>query len=1183
MNLNIQSFLNLPGPVKLVVAALSGASLMGIAFSLFRGNSTLYTLLLVIFAVAALLGLLFRLYLRVSRKKKAKKMDSVINQHNLSAPSGVSGAEARVKLDDLRQRFASGIQNYKNHGKDLYSLPWYVIVGEPGSGKTECIRRSGVGFPPNLQDEQQGVGGTINMNWWFTNHAVILDTAGRLLFETVAPGTTSEWKEFLGLLRRSRPDCPINGLILAIPTDSLIKDTSADIEAKAKRIAVQLDEIQRVLDIRFPVFVLITKTDLVPGFREFFKDVKDPDLEHQMIGWSNPAPLDAAFNPHQVDDYLAGLVASIEKRRYPLLREPDHSAAGDGARWIDKIDSVYTFPRALEEIIPRLRRFLELIFVAGEWAQKPLFLRGIYITSSLQEGAVLDQELAKALDIKVQDLPEDISFVRKGALFLRDVYIEKIFREKGLVTRATNAGKVVKRRQLLVFGAGFVALFASLGLAWFASAKLRASIGDQQAYWSAAAADARWTGDRWNPMIVEHLPISDEYAATEARLLSVDGRDVPFMEFLPRLVEYAQTPIRTPAIFKPVEWISRGLTRREIDRNRAVRVIFEQGVVLPLLSGTRDLLTLGGTEWNEKTREALLELLRLERHIIERQAGQSPDFDESRELVPNFMSFLTGDPGDSRWVEVAEWVYRDAPRGRDYWPPLWASGGATWDANKPIRDGVERFLGHVRAQAAAQQANLALIESMSAELRRIDDAERNLFVEANRSEETGGDALVSGVRRILVDDLLPAARRFRELRDEAYRRGLAVRGEAFFLKAAYENEMRAAREVIQHTVEEIEGQLAAPEVRDSRDPDSVDNGALGLFEGLRLRLEEAKVELARDVASGFTPEQLRGFEGLDADLLAHVGGEPALDARLSIYRRIMEMVEVARNEDSPIGRLASRLEGLEALAGPLRQSRQSYRGPRETDVDTLLGRVAPDLETRHLRRLVADYEAAVFALSEEIRFPLVLPVSSDGLTTAELERIIRFLGLMDGDLRPAVLERFPHRERERLAGLMTALRPVHTVGRVLLAARGAAQVEIRLPGQEVQNNVLARLLDGESAAHVNFRWEEVRLNDGSRVRTRRPTGETLGSVGLDSSRVALGFFSLGREDPRPLEFTGAWAPLQWLLSGRSVVGSTGRDLNILVSRSAEDQTFHMVVSLVFPEAPPPIDGWPRRDSLPRAR
>jgi len=86
----------------------------------------------------------------------------------------------------MRKKFQSGVEAYKSRGKDLYKLPWYVIVGEPGSGKTEAVRHSNVGFPPGMQDEFQGVGGTINMNWWFTNHAVLLDTAGRLMFEDVS-------------------------------------------------------------------------------------------------------------------------------------------------------------------------------------------------------------------------------------------------------------------------------------------------------------------------------------------------------------------------------------------------------------------------------------------------------------------------------------------------------------------------------------------------------------------------------------------------------------------------------------------------------------------------------------------------------------------------------------------------------------------------------------------------------------------------------------------------------------------------------------------------------------------------------------------------------------------------------------------------------------------------------------
>ena len=221
------------------------------------------------------------------------------------ANSGIIDAAARGRLEDLRRNFSKGIEKFESAGKDFYGLPWYVIVGEPGSGKTEAIRHSQAGFPPGLQDEFQGVGGTINMNWWFTNYAVILDTAGRLIFEEVEPGTTSEWREFLGLLKKHRYNCPVNGLLLTIPVESLVQDSPEEMERKAAKIARQLEVIQRELDVRFPVFVLVTKCDLINGFREYFDSLDDPRAQQQMLGWSNPAPLDAPFRPELLEEHLA--------------------------------------------------------------------------------------------------------------------------------------------------------------------------------------------------------------------------------------------------------------------------------------------------------------------------------------------------------------------------------------------------------------------------------------------------------------------------------------------------------------------------------------------------------------------------------------------------------------------------------------------------------------------------------------------------------------------------------------------------------------------------------------------------------------------------------------------------------------------------------------------------------------
>src|ERR1041384_2441244 len=303
----------IPTPIKLFMTyfgVLVGAMLV---FKYVNLGQTEKTFLIVVLVLLAVITGAYFAWKGWKQRQQNQQFGGDISQHSSATPRGLSDPGQRARLDDMRKKFQSGIEAYKSRGKDLYKLPWYAIVGEPGSGKTEAIRHSNVGFPPGMQDEFQGVGGTINMNWWFTNHAVLLDTAGRLMFEEVKPGETSEWKEFLTLLKKNRPTCPINGLFLVIPSDSLIKDSADSIQKKAGKIAQQLDVIQRVLDVRFPVFVAITKCDKINGFREFFDTLTDPQLQHQMMGWSNPDPLDEPFKPEMVEKHLEQVAVRLRR------------------------------------------------------------------------------------------------------------------------------------------------------------------------------------------------------------------------------------------------------------------------------------------------------------------------------------------------------------------------------------------------------------------------------------------------------------------------------------------------------------------------------------------------------------------------------------------------------------------------------------------------------------------------------------------------------------------------------------------------------------------------------------------------------------------------------------------------------------------------------------------------------
>src|SRR5262245_61308450 len=251
-------------------------------------------------AILLIFLLLFGTYLLVRRargRRQREQFTMAIEAQTSAAPKAISDPNKRADLDRVRQKFQSGLQEFKSRGKDIYKLPWYVIIGESGSGKTEAIRHSGIDFPPGLQDELQGSGGTVNMDWWFTNRGIILDTAGSMLFNEARAGESPEWREFLRLLKRARPHSPINGLFLVLSVESLIRDSADTIAQKASRLAQQLDIVQRALDVRFPVYLLVTKCDLLTGFREFFDGIEDPLLQHQMFGWSNPDPLDAPFRP----------------------------------------------------------------------------------------------------------------------------------------------------------------------------------------------------------------------------------------------------------------------------------------------------------------------------------------------------------------------------------------------------------------------------------------------------------------------------------------------------------------------------------------------------------------------------------------------------------------------------------------------------------------------------------------------------------------------------------------------------------------------------------------------------------------------------------------------------------------------------------------------------------------------
>jgi len=736
----MEQLFNLPTPVKVVLAVLTGTSIVGAVAMIDPKLAGIVAIGLVLLVAAIAFFLMLRGW---ARKRKAQSMANELTQHSSAAPAGVNDAARRARLDDMRRTFGEGLAKFGS-ADNIYKFPWYLIVGEPGSGKTEAIRHSNVGFPPGLQNELQGVGGTINMNWWFSNQAVFLDTAGRLMFEEVKPGETNEWKEFLQLLVRNRPNCPINGLLLIIPTDALIKDTESRMNEKAGKIAAQFELIQRTLDIRFPVFVMITKCDMMSGFREFFDDFADAASVNQMLGWSNPDDRDAPFAPDRVTDHLATVVQRIKKRRLSLLRDPVPTKGEE--RRTDEVDALYSLPQSIQLLAPRLRQYLEKIFVAGPWSPKPLFLRGIYFTSSMREGAALDQELAQALGLGADQLSEAKVWEKERAYFLRDIFTEKVFRERGLVTRATNTKKMLRKRGFLLWGTASLLALAFVGFTIYAYQQFADSIKRHSDLWSAAKNPDDWKNNNWKP-IVQGDKSDDtvvKFRGVEPPL-TVGERRLPLLTYHDELRNVATKDIETGWVYKPMLKAA----KLDEDRLKAQRIVYEGSVVYPLVQAARarmltekitDAVDAGESQDSRLDREAhaLAALLRIESDKV--NGSRKVDDVSDTVLVP-LLQYVTASrtPADEEKLKQLRagfaTTYTTNPSAT--WVPVrLALGSITLEQNAPIQAGLGRLRALAGESIRSQLDSAAKIAQMRDDLRKFREVEREMDATASGPGET---------------------------------------------------------------------------------------------------------------------------------------------------------------------------------------------------------------------------------------------------------------------------------------------------------------------------------------------------------------------------------------------------------------------------------------------------------------
>jgi len=336
----------------------------------------------------------------------------------------------------------------------LSDLPWYLVVGMSAAGKTSLLTHSGLSASIATANDSES--GTQHCDWYFSPDAVMIDTAGRYLRDDQS---ASEFSAFLRMLRKQRGKAAINGLVLVVSLPELLAANSDERNALAAQLVARVEEYGECLDANPPVYLMLSKTDQLPGFSQAFDGL---DLHQRQ------QPLGMTFGLSEIR--TQGLHAVLQTRLSNLhshIRQ--HVDAQMIALGAEADSTLLNFPQYFAALGGVLEQFLEH-FTRGQRNGAPLLLRGLYFTSALQTGQQLGQVYEDviadefALQAAYEEQAEHVGTAAGNrSYFITDTFRRVIFPDRDLGLYRSRQGRQAGFSPLLL---GLAAATGVLFISW---------------------------------------------------------------------------------------------------------------------------------------------------------------------------------------------------------------------------------------------------------------------------------------------------------------------------------------------------------------------------------------------------------------------------------------------------------------------------------------------------------------------------------------------------------------------------------------------------------------------------------------------------------------------------------------------------------------------------------------------
>ncbi|EAT13265.1 hypothetical protein HF888_07215 [Bermanella marisrubri] len=416
--------------VWILVALLVSAVVLSINYLLEQPLETGLTALAVIFGLYFAFIIIRKIFVRLRAKAQVKGLLNIGAGDEFDDDLGMSTSELNRSL---KQRWNGTIKALKKsqlkyQGDPLYALPWYMVFGRPTSGKSTSLRNAKL-LLPSIDLSEHKDGSTLNLEWWLYEEGIVIDTAGRYAVPDKMERDRKEWNTLLGMLSKHRQKEPLNGLVLAVAANRLLDCSEEEILEEGRQVRNSINHLMDKLEVKVPVYLMVTKADLIPGFEEWASYLPDA-LKTQAMGYLNDATtsdVDAI-----IDTALDNVLDRLKEIRLLMMEQTDNPD-----------ESLLTLPKSMEAVRDGLHTFIRTALKGNAYQEAPHF-RGLYFSSSVQE--------------------QDGEKVKNG-LFLHDFFTKILPSDRGSLVSLPSALRIKSAMRKYALGiSGALTFSAMVGL-----------------------------------------------------------------------------------------------------------------------------------------------------------------------------------------------------------------------------------------------------------------------------------------------------------------------------------------------------------------------------------------------------------------------------------------------------------------------------------------------------------------------------------------------------------------------------------------------------------------------------------------------------------------------------------------------------------------------------------------------